>query len=523
MIYQDGVPRVVGVWDHPLMDVLAVDHAERIAVYKGPQPAFNSGTFGSVEIFSKRRYTPGTETETEVSIGEHDTLTGRLHYGGRTERGFDYYGGISRRETDGHRPHSQAQLQSLYGRIGSRLNNTLSLSSQVTVTDNWVNDPGRIDEPTPQRDRFATRTVTSSIRLDNRSDALGGYVLIYHEDGQIRWDKDFINGPDTPPGSSNTDWENYGFRIGQTAIFDRLNLHAALEGISEGGSTENVTITGAIPFAYDDRYETLIPGLAIDTIFSPTGNWQFQPSAGLRAYFHSDFKHTYAPQAGLRARNRNWTFFTSAARGVNYPGVYASGIAASTRNRLKAETLAHTEAGFQWQRLDRAFQAGLSVFRDETDNLLQWTPEGLINTGSADINGLELSTSLSPTDTLALYASVTLMDPADARTPRAPDWTISAGASLALAPNLKLHADLDAVASQYAFNGRAGAMERTRVEKIERYTIGNVRVSYRPERGKDLGLTLFAGCSNIADESYETQAGYPLPGRFYNGGARLAF
>jgi len=523
MVYNDGVPRVVGVWDHPLMDAVAVDHAERIAVYKGPQPTVSSGTFGSVDITSRRRAKPGLETEAEVTAGEYGTLTARLHHGGRSQEGYDYYAGVSHRETDGHRPHSAARLQSLYGRVGSRLNDVLALSAQVMVTDNRVDDPGAVGQPVPVRDRFATRTLTSSVRMDNRSESLSGYTLVYHEDGQIRWDKDFINGPGTPPGSSDTDWENYGFRAGQTLAWAPFNLHAALEGSSEGGETENRTVSGMVPFAYDERYETLVPGVAGDVLLPLVAGWVLQPSAGVRGYFHSQFDHEFAPHVGVTARQRGWTLFSSAARGVNYPGVYASGIAAATLNRLEAEVLDHLEAGVQWHSEGDAVRAGFAAFRDRTDNLLQWTPQGLVNAGSADIDGLELSTGVTPNRHLALYASVTLLDAEDEKTPRAPEWSASAGATLSITRRLRLHADVDAVASQYAFNGRDGQGTRATVEKVDAYTVGNVRVSYVPPLGEDLRLTLFAGCENVADVSYETLAGYPLPGRFVSGGARVAF
>jgi len=523
MVYNDGIPRVVGVWDHPLMDVVAVDHAERIAVYKGPQPTENSGTFGSVDITSRRRNTPGLETEAEVTVGEHETLTGRLHHGGRSEEGFDYYAGASHRETDGHRPHSAALLQSLYGRVGSSLNAIFALSAQVTVTDNRVEDPGAVGRPVPVRDEFATRTVTSAVRLENRSESLGGYTLVYHEDGQIRWDKDAINGPGTPPGASDTDWDNYGFRAGQTLALAPFNLHAALEGSSEGGETENRTVSGMVPFAYDDRYETLVPGAAADVLLPLGAGLALQPSAGVRGYFHSEFDHELAPHAGLTARQGGWTLFTSAARGVNYPGVYASGIAAATLDRLEAEVLEHVEAGVQWQSAEEAMSLGVSAFRDRTDNLLQWTPQGLVNAGTADIDGVEVSAGVTPHRNLALFASMTLLDAADPKTPRVPEWSASAGATLTITRRLQLHADVDAVDSQYAFNGRDGQMARATVEKVDRYTVGNVRVSYAVPAGDDLRLTLFAGCENVADVSYETLAGYPLPGRFVNGGARVAF
>ncbi len=522
VVYQDDVPRKVGVWDHPLMDALAIDHAERITIYKGPQPVYNSGTFGSADIRSRRRSREGFETEMEGAAGEDNTWSTRLHHGGLKD-GNDYYIGLSHKESDGHRPHSAVELQSLYGRVGSRLGNVLSLSAQVMVTDNKVEDPGTVGQPVPLRDQFATRTITTAVRLDNRYLHTDGFALIYHEDGQIRWDKDRIGGPETPPGASNTDWENYGLRAAQHLRMAALTLRFGLEAASEGGATENRTISGAIPFSFKGRYETITPGIAADFALELFPSWVFQPSAGVHYNIHSEFEDKAAPHAGVAIKGREWTLFANISRGIHYPGVYANGITAATMDRLEAETLDHQEAGVFWRDSGHNVQLGLTLFRDLTDNLLQWTPAGLINAGNADIDGLELSTRLQPADRFALYAALTLLDPKDERIPRAPEWTFSAGASLAITARLQIYADVDAVAEQYAFNNRAGAGERNTVEKLDGYTVGNLRLSYNAIRTEDLHLTLVAACDNIADVSYETLAGYPLPGRFYNGSVRVAF
>lgn len=521
-IYQDGVPRKVGVWDHPLMDVMAIDHAERISVYKGPQPAVHAGGFGSVDIESRRRALPGFETEAEVTAGERRTLTERLHHGGRME-GLDYYTGFSHKETDGHRPHSAAELQSLYGHVGAALGDGLALSAQVTVTDNWVEDPGITGQPVPQRDRFATQTVTPSVRLDNKSERTDGFALVYYEDGQIRWDKDHIGAPDTPAGASDTDWENYGLRMAQTLHVNPVNLQLSLDAGSEGGSTENRTLSGAVPFAYKGRFETITPGAAADILWDLAPGWTVQPSAGVRQYTHSDFPDETAPHAGVVVRGAGWTFFGNATRGVSYPGVYAIGVAAATLERMEAETLDHLEAGLQWHSTDENVMLGFSLFRDRTDNLLQWTPEGLVNVGSADVDGAEITAHLRPCERLALYAGLTLLDPKAEKTPRAPEWMASLGATLAVTRKLQLQADLDAVAPQYSFNGRAAQGERSMAEKVDSYTVGNLQIAYTPISTEQMRLTVFAGCDNVADVSYETLAGYPLPGRFYNAGVRMAF
>lgn len=45
--YIDGIPFYMGVWNHPLLDLLPVHGFERITVYKGPQPQTFGNTFAA--------------------------------------------------------------------------------------------------------------------------------------------------------------------------------------------------------------------------------------------------------------------------------------------------------------------------------------------------------------------------------------------------------------------------------------------------------------------------------------------
>jgi iron complex outermembrane receptor protein len=57
----DGIPKVVGVWSHPLMDIMSVDRAQRIDIYKGAQPVlFGNGAYGVVNVITKRQTEEGS-------------------------------------------------------------------------------------------------------------------------------------------------------------------------------------------------------------------------------------------------------------------------------------------------------------------------------------------------------------------------------------------------------------------------------------------------------------------------------
>ena len=50
--YVDGVPFYMGVWNHPLLDMLPVNGMSAITVYKSPQPQINGNNFASIDLLS---------------------------------------------------------------------------------------------------------------------------------------------------------------------------------------------------------------------------------------------------------------------------------------------------------------------------------------------------------------------------------------------------------------------------------------------------------------------------------------
>lgn len=519
-IYVDGVPREVGVWSHPLMDVVPVDYADTIDVAKGPQPYRYAGTFGSIEVTTLRKTTPGYETGIDLGAGEHGTLWGSVRHGGRDE-GVDYYLGAVHKQSDGHRDHADGELQSQFVRAGVAATRSLDVSYSLLRTDNWSRDPGREDEPTPQRDKFATETLTHALRFEHEVENLSGIAVLYYEDGRIRWSKDHINGAGTPAGHSDTDWENYGLRLSGDAVQGAWTTTVGLEVEDEGGSFRNRTVFGTVPFQYDDRFTTLGPSLAA-RYEARWGNAVVIPSAGVRYYDHSEFSAEWAPHAGLTCRRGRWTVFAAVARGVNYPGVYAVGVAADTFERLQSEVLDHVESGVSAELCSWLTVQG-SVFHDQADNLLQTTAQGLINVRDYETSGAELSCTVEPADTLSLFGALTVLDPEQEKTPRAPELSLAAGVNWAPFDRWRLSTDLEYVDEQYAFNGRSSAPALADAEQLGSYLVVNASLAWDVSAWSPGNAELALSAENVTDETYAFQPGYPMPGRSWFMSTRFRF
>ena len=101
----DGVPMFMSVWNHPLLDLMSIDSAESVEVYKSPQPYMFGNALAVVNIVPKVKTTEGFVTKFSFSGGAHETYVAKGEQGGKVGY-FDYYVGGGYRTSDGHRENS---------------------------------------------------------------------------------------------------------------------------------------------------------------------------------------------------------------------------------------------------------------------------------------------------------------------------------------------------------------------------------------------------------------------------------
>jgi len=520
-LYVDGAPLEVGVWAHPLLDLAPLDHAGEIRIIRGPQPWSYGGTFGAVELTSRFRAAAGFETALDVSGGSHGSMFETAHHGGQIGR-FNYYVGQSHQQSDGHRPHADGERDSYYLRLGLALPADISLAYSGHLSDNWARDPGREDTAVPDRDKFATDAWTHSINLNHQSGPLTGEVILYAVDGAIRWAKDHLSGPTTPAGSSNTDFSSYGARLREEFRAGMVTLGAGIEVDSSGGRSWNVTDTGHIPFDYSDRFVTVAPAVSGMAEVPLGARWTLRPSLSVRYYDHNELSSSWSPSAGLVLESETWTGFVSAARGVHYPGVWTTGVSAGTWRDLDPELLDHVEAGIAL-RVGRAVHIRASVFRDGGQDILQWTPDGILNVGDYTGDGLELNVIASPVKPVSLFLGTTYVSADPPKFPRLPKWSVSGGCTWTFFGRAQLNVDGQYVDSQYAANIRTGQAGWDLFEQIGAFTVLNAKLSAALPAMSRFAPVAYIAVENLLNEEYVFQPGYPMPGTSAVGGITLSF
>ncbi len=214
----DGIPKFVSVWTHPLMDVLNVDIADNIQVYKGAQPVLygNMAVAGAVDITTKRKKEDGFYTNLQAAGGSYNSAIEVAQTGGRI-KALDYYLVQSFRRSDGHRPDADGALQNYFGHMGYQMSGNWDAGVTFNASNNWADDPGRIDglAPTPgnvQNQRTTLRWQPSPTNTSHTD----GYFKAYSDVGHIKWLDQFNTTTKKNTDDTLTDYNNYGFRARQT-------------------------------------------------------------------------------------------------------------------------------------------------------------------------------------------------------------------------------------------------------------------------------------------------------------------
>lgn len=519
----DGVPMYMSVWNHPLLDLMSIDSAHSIEVYKSPQPHIFGNAFGVVNIVPRQMENQGFVNKAETAGGSHGTFIAKGEHGGRQEK-FDYCLGGGYRRSDGHRDNADGELQDLYGRMGYRFSDQWYLSYFTLWNDNYADDPGEEGADISQRQgRYETRSWLNVITLKNTFDQAEGYLKIYRNKGQGDWLDQPTHTPDVQENLYNN-FLFYGIRAKEALRpWEGGEIICGFDwDVTEGYYDKNLSDGSKDPWEGHD-YTILSPYLAVSQQFGTKDGFYMVPSMGMRYYHHSDFNAQWSPHAGLILGYYNTGLHMGYSRGVIYPGldvaVFSEKIIPAlgdTWKDLEAETANHYEVGLQ-HRFGRVAVADITWFYDDGKNRYVIVPPPppppvYANIEEYRIQGFEASLSLYPMETLSLFAGLTWLDTHPSDLPYAPEFTLSAGMNWRFLEAFKLSLDCQYTDDMYTDSQtrRKGAQNTTSVDS---YFLVNGKLSYEfhePVRG--VQCEIYAAAENLTDRAYEYQSGYPMPG-----------
>lgn len=519
----DGVPMYMSVWNHPLLDLMSIDPAHSIEVYKSPQPHVFGNAYAVVNIVPKRKFEDGFITKGEAAAGSYSTVVGTAEHGGKENR-FDYYLGGGYRTSDGHRDNADGELKNMYGRAGYRLTDNWDLSVFGLWNDNYADDPGRVDaDPDEREGRYETRTTMAVATVANQYDGADGYIKFYWNEGEGDW----LNQSTGTPGVREdlfNDFRFYGLKAREALRpWEGGELVLGLDWDYTEGDYDQAFSDGSTDRWDGYDFTILSPYTAFSQQFGQTDGFYAIPSTGVRYYDNSDFDSEWAPHAGLILGYRDTEFHAGYSRGVIYPGLEVVVLSekiipplGKSWQDLEAEKVDHFEVGIR-HRFGSLAVADVTGFYDDGQDRYVIVPPPppppvFDNIEDYRIKGLEATLALYPTTDLSLFAGVTFLDTEPEDLPYAPDTTFSAGLVWRFLRAFKLRLDCEYVDDVFVGEQarRSGAGNPNTVDS---YFLLNGKLGYLFTINTwDLDGEIFIAGENLTDTDYEYLPGYPMAG-----------
>lgn len=513
--YVDGVPFYMGIWNHPLLDLLPVSSLEQVRVHKGPQPHLFGNTFSAIDLSTRRSRGAGVDGRLRVSGGAFATAIAQADVAGRFGRWeFAAAQGVAR--SGGHREAADGRLANVFGRLGHHWTRW-SVVGTALVADNDASDPGVANRPETRMGRFGTSGALGTVTVTHQHVRTSGTLQVYANRGEGDW-----RGQPAPTGDTRTRFGLAGLRWREQAAWLGAHVSGGLDVDRVDGAVQFDRIAPAPRTTFEaDAFTMISPHVAVTRVVDLGAGWSLQPSAGVRGYSHSVFTSELAPHAGVVIRGVGTAMRAQYARGVNYPGQEVVALAAlvpplgDTWRSLRPEAAHHLEVGGSFTPAE-ATTVDVSLFRDAVSNryVFGFPPitaaPTFTNLGAYTIRGVEISLQQRLPANWQATIAATMLDASLATLPYRPDRSIVAGVTGAIGA-FRIAADLQHQSATYVLARARTAVATANPDHVDGFTVVNVRPSWRVPRLQGR-LELFAALENLFDESYQYRPGYLMPG-----------
>lgn len=535
--YVDGVPVYMGLWNHPLLDLLPVNGMQSITVYKGPQPQVNGNNFASVNLSTRRATEHGVHGGGSVSAGSFGTSVVKANIEGRQDN-FDFMLAGGHGQSNGQRPNSNGTLDNATGRLALKVNDNWSVGASFISSNSTSGDPGRNTLPifnTPGAMPLASNGVARDTAAMNMFTA---FVSHQHGDshGELRvYDTNGKNNltNDAVWGTFNSNFKMSGLHWTETLT--PWSGGTVVAGIEQDRISGNVfgPNTGGLQVAMP-QFTVTSPHVAVSQAIPLNADWVLVPSAGVRTYSHSQYQSQTAPHAGVSLISEKVTLFANVSRGVNYPGLEGAGLQAAmpfmflgtTWKQLKPETLDHKEVGIKFTPGEQT-QIDLSLFQDDIKNRyvydLAFGTTTFFNQGGYQTRGAELTIKQQLARDWKVFAGLTTLNSSLSTLPYAPKTAVTLGLN-GQVEQFRIAFDMQHQSNMYGLNldRNINAMSQVSTMPVAAFTVANVRLGY-PMASLGKKGEVFVAAENLFNTTYAYNPGYPMPGRSMQVGLAASF
>jgi iron complex outermembrane receptor protein len=539
--YLDGVPVYMGIWNHPMMDMLPLNGVGSVSVLKGPNNMSSGNNFASINLQTKRATEDGVQGEVDVSTGSFSTNALRGNLVGRKDD-VDFMFAAGSIGSDGDRANSDAKLNNAMGRIAKQIDRSWAVGASFLAVNNKVGDPGdnRYAPFTATTNPASNGPIEGIARNDSATNMLTAFLTHQHGDWRGEFKvyenhgyNDLTNDPQW--GTFKSGYKMTGFRWkeefspwkgGQVvAGVDQESISGDISGPHVGGAVGGGPgIAGAVDIP---TFKILSTYAGVNQKINLTSGWVMQPSVGVRLYDSNRYDSKAAPNAGLAFISDRATVYANYTEALLYPGAETYSLtrtlpfmfaANNGWDRLSPTENKHSEVGAKWQ-VTQSTQVDFSLFQDDISNRYTWGSSVWSNNFPAyKVNGAELSVKHAINSQWLMFGGVTTLDSSLNNLPYAPSSAVSAGVSGRVG-GYRVTFDAQHQTSMYSLTQSRGAFNPSQVDSL---TVANTRIAY-PMASLGKRGEVYAAINNLFDANYQYNAGYPMAGRNFRVGLIASF
>ncbi len=512
LVLIDGHPQYMGLMGHPLADSYQSMMTERVEVVRGPASVlYGSNAMGGViNIITKQQQLDGMEGSAQVMYGSHNTLSAEASAGWKQNRAYAT-GALGYNRSDGHRENMDFEQWNGYAKAGYHFTRNWTSFVDLNLSNSLSSNPGTLPEPVYDNDADITRGVASLV-LENEYEKSSGAVKFYVNFGQHEINDGYREGEQSPVHRFHSTDQMMGASAHQSySFFTGNKTTAGFDFQHFGGKAEKRLLDGTV--------DTLLVNVRLNNaagylnIQQALLSKRLTLNAGIRLDHHQTNGLEWIPQLGVSFIPSSTTVLKAiVSKGFRNPTIREMYMFLPSNPDLLAERLMNYEVSLQQSLLDNRLNLGVNLFYIKGENMIQVAAivEGRplnVNTGEVENKGFEISAAYRATNALRFSANYSLLDMAH---------------PVLGAPKHKFyvsgnyHKGRWNVSTGVQYIGGLYTAVMSEIKK-ESFLLWNARANYRLTDA----VSLFVKGENLLDQTYEINAGYPMPGATFFGGARV--
>ena len=514
LVLIDGHPQYNGIYGHPIADSYQTLMAERVEVLRGPASVlYGSNAMGGVlNIVTRQAKTDGSHSTIQLGAGSYGTI--QAEASNQTRMGkFSSTIALQYGRSDNHRPRLGFEQYGGYMKIGYDISNHWNVYADADITHFNASHPGTVTSPLWNADQWITRGALSAV-VENHYHNTSGALSVYNNFGRHKLN----DGTADPQNSPTTRYFRSKDSMTGISWFQSMNLFFG-NRLTAGVDYHHI---------YGNAYYTSIAtGEILDTPNKQSGrshrneiagyvdirqdiaSW-LTLDAGVRVDHHSVTGTEWIPQGGIVIRpNHTGELKAMATKGFRNPTMREMYLYPPSNEELEPERLWNYELSWQQRLLGNALSYGINLFYIKGDNMIQTVNRKNVNTGVIENSGAELEITYRVNPYLSLSTNHSLLHmvhPVVA----APKYKGFLGANYHRG-KWGLNTSLQYIDGLYTEVGNN--------EKKENFCLLNATVSHLLTKG----ITLWLRGENLLAQSYEINAGYPMPRATFMGGVQIHF